>query len=297
VHTTQFAIHDPCVGLYHPVLELAAETIDSHPTAANVVKIAGLVGDTAQAKQEAKLALSLGYDCGLLSLSAFKGGDVEGILEHCRSVAEMIPIFGFYLQPAVGGRVLPYSFWRRFCEIERVLAIKVAPFNRYQTLDVARAVIDSGRQNQIALYTGNDDHIVGDLVTQFSFGNEESGSTAIVGGLLGHWAVWTHKAVELLERCKSALLNGCVDAALLTCGAQVTDCNAALFDAANGYAGCIAGIHEVLRRQGLMAGRWCLDPHEDLSPGQEAEIDRIYRIYPCLNDDDFVAEHLDAYLA
>jgi dihydrodipicolinate synthase/N-acetylneuraminate lyase len=307
VHTTQFAIHDPRVGLYRPVLEVASETIDACVAAScgdagcgdsGVVKVAGLVGDTAQAEREAALALSLGYDCGLLSLSAFKGAELEAILAHCRRIAEVIPLFGFYLQPAVGGRVLPYRFWRRFCEIEGVLAIKVAPFNRYQTLDVVRAVADSGRQLQIALYTGNDDHIVDDLLTTFCFG-EDAGAPriAIVGGLLGHWAAWTHKAVELLERCKRARKSAQVDAALLTLGAQVTDCNAALFDAANGYAGCIAGIHEVLRRQGLMAGRWCLNPNECLSPGQAAEIDRVYRAYPHLNDDRFVAERLNAFLA
>jgi dihydrodipicolinate synthase/N-acetylneuraminate lyase len=296
VHTTQFAIHDPQVGLYRPVLELASETLDACG-GGGVVKVAGLVGDTVQAEREAELALSLGYQCGLLSLSAYRGADVEAILAHCRRIAEIIPVFGFYLQPAVGGRVLPYAFWRRFCEIERVLAIKVAPFNRYQTLDVVRAVTDSGRQDEIAVYTGNDDHIVGDLLTEFRFGPERAPGISVVGGLLGHWAVWTRRAVELLERCKLARQQGQVDAALLTLGAQVTDCNAALFDAANGYAGCIAGIHEVLRRQGLMAGRWCLDPGEDLSPGQEAEIERVWRAYPHLNDDAFVAEHLDRFLA
>jgi len=301
VHTTQFAIHDPRVGLYRLVLELASETIDGWG-GKGLVKVAGLVGDTAQAGREARMALELGYDCGLLSLSAFKGADLEAVLAHCKRIAEIIPVFGFYLQPAVGGRVLPYTFWRRFCEIERVLAIKVAPFNRYQTLDVVRAVADSGRRGEIALYTGNDDHIVDDLLTQFRFAGQgpqtaDLSNVSIVGGLLGHWAVWTEKAVDLLDRCRRARQLGQVDAALLTLGAQVTDCNAALFDAANGYAGCIAGIHEVLRRQGLMAGCWCLDPRERLSPGQEAEIDRVYSAYPHLNDDLFVAERLDAFLA
>jgi dihydrodipicolinate synthase/N-acetylneuraminate lyase len=290
VHTTQFAIHDPRVGLYRPVLELVSEIVDS----GRVLKVAGLVGDTAQAEQEAALALSLGYDCGLLSLSAFKGADVETILAHCERVAKVIPIFGFYLQPAVGGRVLPYAFWRRFCEIKRVVAIKVAPFNRYQTLDVVRAVADSGRQAEIAVYTGNDDHIVNDLVTTFHFG--DTCPVQIAGGLLGHWAVWTRSAVELLECCKRARQRKEFDRSLLTLAAQVTDSNAALFDAANGYAGCIAGIHYVLQRQGLMAGRWCLDPDEGLSPGQEAEIDRVCRAYPHLTDDLFVSENLSAFL-
>jgi len=297
VHTTQFAIHDPRVGLYLPVLELAAETMDGWG-GGGLVKVAGLVGDTTQAEREAKMALELGYDCGLLSLSAFREADLDAILVHCQRIAEMIPVFGFYLQPAVGGRVLPYAFWRRFCEIERVVAIKVAPFNRYQTLDVVRAVVDSGRQAEIAVYTGNDDHIVDDLVTEFRFDkNPGVPGVHIVGGLLGHWAVWTRRAVEILDRCKRARQSGQVDAALMTLGIQVTDCNAAFFDAANGYAGCIAGIHEVLRRQGLITGRWCLDPQECLSHGQTAEIDRVYRVYPHLNDDAFVAERLDGFLS
>jgi dihydrodipicolinate synthase/N-acetylneuraminate lyase len=297
VHTTQFAIHDPSVGLYRPVLELASTTIDGWGRG-DVVKVAGLVGSTEQALREAQIALSLGYDCGLLSLSAFKGASLDDILAHCRQVSELIPLFGFYLQPAVGGRVLPYAFWRQFCEIERVLAIKIAPFNRYQTLDVVRAVVESGRQSEIALYTGNDDQIVGDLVTAFSFGRAgEAPSVRIVGGLLGHWAVWTQKAVDMLARCTDAQDRGAIDADLLTLGAQVTDCNAAFFDAANGFAGCIAGIHEVLRRQGLMAGRHCLDPSETLSPGQMGEIERVYEAYPHLQDDAFVATHLDKWLA
>jgi len=294
VHTTQFAIHDPRVGLYKPVLELAVETI--HERGGEMVKVAGLVGQTDQAIREAELALSLGYDCGLLSLGAFREADEEEILAHCRAVARVMPLFGFYLQPAAGGRILSYRFWRRFAEIERVVAIKIAPFNRYQTLDVVRAVAEAGRGEEIALYTGNDDHIVEDLLIAYRFG-EGAPSLRIVGGLLGHWAVWTRKAVEILEACKATWTSEHVPAELLTLGAQVTDCNAAFFDAANGYAGCIAGLHEVLRRQGLMAGRWCLDPREDLSPGQKEEIDRVYTAYPQLHDDAFVAEHLDEWLA
>ncbi len=299
VHTTQFAIHDPRVGLYRPVLELAAETIRAGrtPGRQDVIKVAGLVGDTQQALREAEVALSLGYECGLLSLSAFKGADVDQIIAHCRRVARAIPLFGFYLQPAVGGRVLSYAFWRRFCEIERVVALKIAPFDRYKTLDVVRAVVDSGRGTEIALYTGNDDHIVGDLLTEFRVANNiKSPGVLFAGGLLGHWAVWTHSAVELLEQCKRVRCQDQILTDLLALGAQVTDCNAAFFDAANGYAGCIAGIHEVLVRQGLMAGRWCLDPVEDLSPGQMDEIDRVYAAYPHLNDDAFVAQHLDKWL-
>ncbi|HEY63243.1 MAG TPA: dihydrodipicolinate synthase family protein [Caldilineae bacterium] len=295
VHTTQFAIHDAKVGLYRPVLEVAAETI-RESAAQNFVKVAGLVGDTAQAVREAELAVSLGYDCGLLSLASFRDADEDRIIAHCRAVARVIPLFGFYLQTAVGGRVLPYSFWRRFVEIEEVVAIKIAPFNRYQTLDVVRAVADSGRGREIALYTGNDDHIVDDLLTEFRFG-EDAPPLRIVGGLLGHWAVWTRKAVELLESCKAARRQGQIPAELLTIGAQVTDCNAAFFDAAHNFAGCIVGIHEVLTRQGLMSGRQTLDPDEDLSPGQKEEIDRVYAAYPHLNDDAFVAEHLDEWLS
>jgi dihydrodipicolinate synthase/N-acetylneuraminate lyase len=306
VHTTQFAIHDPQVGLYRPVLELAAGTIyasaghtpgEGAGCPQDMVKVAGLVGDTEHALREAEVALSLGYECGLLSLSAFRGADVDQIIAHCKHVARVIPLFGFYLQPAVGGRVLPYAFWRRFCEIEGVVAIKVAPFDRYKTLDVVRAVVDSGRATEIALYTGNDDHIVDDLLTGFRVGmTTQQSSTRIAGGLLGHWAVWTRSAVELLSKCKRARGQPQLDSELLALGAQITDCNAAFFDAANVYAGCIAGIHEVLVRQGLMAGRWCLDPAEDLSPGQLQEIDRVYAAYPHLNDDAFVREHLDEWL-
>jgi dihydrodipicolinate synthase/N-acetylneuraminate lyase len=297
VHTTQFQIHDPGVGLYRPVLELAAETVRQCGDA-SFVRVAGLVGDTSQAVREAELALSLGYDCGLLSLSAFRGADIDAILAHCRAVAQAIPLFGFYLQPAVGGRVLPYGFWRRFAEIEHVVAVKIAPFNRYQTLDVVRAVADAGHGDEIVLYTGNDDNIVTDLLTGFRFGADEAATRLrIVGGLLGHWAVWTRKAVELLQACKRARTTSHISAELLALGAQVTDCNAAFFDAANGFAGCIAGIHEVLRRQGLMAGCWCLDADERLSPGQIQEIDRVYAAYPHLNDDGFVAEHLSEWLS
>ncbi len=291
VHTTQFAIHDPRIGLYRPVLELVAET--AHEAGRSPVLIAGLVGDTTQATREARLALELGYDCGLLSLSAFRQADESAIIAHCQAVAKVMPLFGFYLQPAVGGRVLSYSFWRQFAEIEQVVAIKIAPFNRYYTLDVVRAVADAGRGSEIALYTGNDDNIVVDLLTTYQFGETR---LRIVGGLLGHWAVWTRRAVELLERCRKIRPGDHIPAEMLTLAQQVTDCNAAFFDVAHNFAGCIAGLHEVLTRQGLMAGRWCLDPNEDLSPGQKEEIDRVYAAYPHLNDDQFVAQHLDEWL-
>jgi len=295
VHTTQFAIHDPQVGLYRPLLELAAEVLTE--TGGSPLRVAGLVGHTEQATREARLASELGYDLGLLGLAAFRDAAEAVILDHCRTVAQAIPLMGFYLQPAVGGRVLSYSFWRQFFEIPAVRAVKIAPFNRYYTLDVLRALADAGRADEVALYTGNDDNIVVDLVTEFRFGTGESARTLhFVGGLLGHWAVWTRRAVDLVERCRAERAAGRVSTELLTIGAQVTDTNAAFFDAPNAFAGCIVGLHEVLMRQGLMASRRTLDPAEDLSPGQMAEIDRIYRAYPHLNDDAFVREHLDEWL-
>jgi len=290
VHTTQFAIHDAATGLLRPVLALAHEEAKSR--APETVTIAGVCGDRKQAVSEAELARSLGYDAVLLSLAAFKTAPEHELLDHCRAIASVIPVVGFYLQPAVGGRILPYSFWRKFAEIAEVVAIKVAPFNRYQTLDVVRAVIDSGRANEIALYTGNDDNIVIDLITPFTFG----GKTArFVGGLLGHWAVWTQHAVSMLATLKQ---NPDLTPERLTLAQQITDANAAIFDSANRFRGCIPGIHEILRRQGLLAGRWCLDPNEDLSPGQSDEIDRICRSYPHLRrgDEQFIAAHLDDWL-
>ena len=286
VHTTQFAIRDPKIGLFKPVLELAAEEMNRAEQP--LLRIAGVCGQTTQAVGEAVLLRELGYHAALLSLGALRTADEEELIAHCRAVAEVTPVVGFYLQPSVGGRALPFGFWRRFAEIENVVAIKIAPFNRYQTQDVVRAVIDAGRDD-IALYTGNDDNIIPDLLTPFCFGGKER---RIVGGLLGHWSVWTKQAVTLLERCRQA------DATpeLLRLGGEITDSNAAFFDAANGFRGCLAGLHEVLRRQGLMEALWCLDEEETLSPGQLAEIDRVYRLYPHLNDDAFVASHRDEWL-
>lgn len=285
VHTTQFEIREPQFGLYSPVLALAMEEL----RATDAIRVAGIVGSTAQATKEAELAATSGYHAGLLSLGALRHASVAEMIEHARAVASVIPLFGFYLQPAVGGRVLPYEFWRKFVEIENVVAIKMAPFNRYQTLDVVRAVAESGRAGEIALYTGNDDGIVVDLLTPF---RSRKQTVRIVGGLLGHWAVWTRRAVELAERIdKEPGWPG-----WLTLAAEITDSNAALFDVANNFTGSIAGIHEVLRRQGLLAGRWCLNPAEDLSPGQLEEIDRVYAAYPHLNDDEFVRQHLQEWL-
>ncbi len=300
VHTTQFAIRDPKVGLLVPVLRLALDTVKVHEQqyGKRLIRIAGVCGTTAQALREAALARGMGYDAGLVSLGALHDAAEDELIEHCRRVAEAIPLFGFYLQPAVGGRPLGYSFWRRFLEIEPVVAIKVAPFNRYQTLDVVRALADSGRCHDVSLYTGNDDSIVFDLLAEFHFSRPGDDVTVgFAGGLLGHWAVWTRRAVELLERvrkCRQAGGRGCFE--LLRCASEITDANAALFDVRNGFAGCIAGIHEVLRRQGLLAGRWCLDPAEDLSPGQMEEIDRVCESYPHLSDDEFVAANLDRWL-
>jgi hypothetical protein len=299
VHTTQFAIRDPQIGLFRPLLELANEEFDRADATRHqpLVRIAGVCGDTPQALYEAELAREMGFHAGLLSLSALKEADDDTLIAHCRQVAEVIPLVGFYLQPAVGGRVLSYRFWRRFAEIENVVAIKIAPFNRYQTLDVVRAIAEAERDD-IALYTGNDDNIVLDLLTPYRFtvGSKQV-ERRIVGGLLGHWAVWTKRAVELLERCHAVAREQTIPADLLRLAVEVTDCNAAFFDAANGFRGCIAGIHEVLRRQGLLEGIWCLDPNETLSPGQAEEIDRVYRSYPHLNDDAFVAEHLHEWLS
>lgn len=299
VHTTQFAIRRPEIGLFKPVLQLAAEemTRADAKRAEPLVRIAGVCGPTSQAVAEATLLRELGYHAGLLSLAAMKDADESQLLAHCRAVADVIPVVGFYLQPAVGGRALPYSFWRKFAEIKNVVAIKMAPFNRYQTLDVVRAVADAGRFD-IALYTGNDDNIVLDLLTPYRMVvNGQTVERRIHGGLLGHWSVWTQKAVELLNDCHKAVeAGGAASADMLARSIAVTDTNAVFFDAANAFVGCIAGLHEVLRRQGLLEGIWCLDPHETLSPGQNAEIDRVYAAYPHLNDDAFVAAHRDEWL-
>lgn len=299
VHSTQFEIREPQHGLFRPVLELAAETImgSLNQRSRGFIKIAGICGRTAQAISEAELARGLGYDAGLLSLAALKLDTNEAILDHCRQVAEVIPVIGFYLQPAAGGRLLSYQFWRQFAEIPNVIAIKIAPFNRYQTLDVIRAVIESGREDLI-LYTGNDDTIVTDLLTPFTFhcGGQKV-TRHIAGGLLGHWGVWTQRAVELLQRIKEARSEKTLPPRWLTTGAAVTDMNAALFDAANGFAGCIPGILEVLRRQGLTPSKLCLNPHEDLSPGQSEELSRVIAAYPELTDEGFIRENLDRWLS
>lgn len=295
VHSTQFEIRDPEVNLFEKVIELASEEIAKANLNKPFLKVCGICGPTEQAVNEAKLAVKHGYHMGLLSMGGLKGWTEEAILERVRQVAQVIPVFGFYLQPSVGGRIFSYDFWSKFVEIENVEAIKCASFNRYQTLDVMRALANSSRKNEVAMYTGNDDNIVNDLLTTYRFPTAD-GQTEITfrGGLLGHWAVWTKKAVELLEKIKQHKLkpNAAVADELLSHNVAVTDSNAALFDPSHDFHGCISGIHEVLRRQGLLKGIWCISPKETLSPGQIEEIDRIYQDYPQLHDDEFVKAFL-----
>jgi len=299
VHTTQFEIRNPEIGLYEPVLTLAKEEFDSFEGTSNraVARIAGVVGQTRQATAEAELAAGLGYHVALLSLTALADASNEVLLHHCRAVADIMPVFGFYIQTAVGGRNLDVDFWREFAQIENVVAIKIAPFDRYKTFDVVRGVVESGRAEDIALYTGNDDNILIDLLSEYRIDySGESVKKRIVGGLLGHWSVWTKRAVELVDSVHSGFFDPLSDEGHAL-GNKITDSNAAFFDAANGFAGCIVGLHEVLRRQGLLEGVWTLNEKEHLHPGQQAEIDRVCAAYPELNDDAFVAENLDRWLS
>jgi dihydrodipicolinate synthase/N-acetylneuraminate lyase len=297
VHSTQFEIRDPKIGLFETVLRLAAEEVDRAEIQRPFLKIAGICGPQSQALREAEIAAGLGYDIGLVSMGGLPGLTEEDHLVRIRAIAEVLPVFGFYLQPSVGGRTFSYEFWLAFSEIPGVVGIKMAPFNRYQTLDVARAVCSSSRRDQIALYTGNDDNIVNDLFTVYRFSVDgQKVEKRIVGGLLGHWAVWTRKAVELLEEIKQVRVHPELSLEWLTRNVEVTDCNAAFFDPAHAFHGCIPGIHEVLRRQGLLEGRWCLNPEEELSDGQAEEIDRVYSAYPHLNDDEFVASGLKSWM-
>jgi len=299
VHTTQFEIRNPEIGLYEPVLTLAKEEFDSFEGTSNraVARIAGVVGQTRQATAEAELAAGLGYHVALLSLTALANASNEVLLHHCRAVADIMPVFGFYIQTAVGGRNLDVDFWREFAQIENVVAIKIAPFDRYKTFDVVRGVVESGRAEDIALYTGNDDNILIDLLSEYRIDySGESVKKRIVGGLLGHWSVWTKRAVELVDSVHSGFFDPLSDEGHAL-GNKITDSNAAFFDAANGFAGCIVGLHEVLRRQGLLEGVWTLNEKEHLHPGQQAEIDRVCAAYPELNDDAFVAENLDRWLS
>ena len=291
VHSTQFAIREPKHGLFEPILRLSAQVAQQN-AGAEFVRIAGICGDTQQARKEATLAADIGYHCGLLSLTAFCDQPEEVALQHAQVISEIIPIMGFYLQPAVGGRVFSFDFWKSFCEIENVVAIKIAPFNRYYTWDVVRAVMESGRED-ISLYTGNDDNIIADLLTPFSW----QGQTRYMsGGLLGQWGVWTKRAVELLEEIKQARTSESIASTWLTRNAALTDANAAVFDTANNFAGCIPGILEVLRRQGIAPSSRCLDPAETLSLGQSEELDRVYKSHPELTDDEFVKRNLKRWL-
>lgn len=294
VHTTQFEIRKPEVNLLETVLRWAAEEIEAAGLTRPFIKVAGIAGATPDAVKEAALAVKYGYDLGLVSLGGLNGHSETDLIEHIQAVSEIIPVFGFYLQPAVGGRILSFDFWKRLVEIENVQAIKVAAFNRHQTLDVVRAVCHSARRNKIALYTGNDDNIVADLLTSYRFNiNGEMVEKRFTGGLLGHWAVWTKRAVELFAEIKQCIADDYAGAPdLLSRGMAVTDMNAAIFDAKNSFHGCIPGIHEILRRQGLLEGRWCLDPKEELSDGQLKEINRVCEEYPELTDDDFVQRFL-----
>lgn len=301
VHSTQFEIRKPEINLLKPVLELAMEEMKR--SGKTLVKVAGVCGPTDQAVKEAELARSIGYDMGLLSLAALKDADDDAMIAHCKSVAKVIPVVGFYLQPSVGGRILPASFWRRFAEIENIVAIKMAPFNRFQTIDVVRAVAEAGRAMNtagtegIALYTGNDDNIVADLLGDWSFKvGDKLVTQRIVGGLLGHWAYWTKSAVDILERCHKINRTASIPAEMMNLNRQVTDMNAAVFDPAHSFHGCIPGMHEVLRRQGLLEGTWCLNPNEVLSPGQAEELTRVSKAYPHLTDDDFIRANLDTWL-
>lgn len=299
VHTTQFAIREPKIGLFEPVLKIAVEEIDAFEkkTGKTIIRIAGVCGPVDQAVKEAELARKLGYDAVLLSPGGLQLLTEIKILDRTAKVASVLPVIGFYLQPSVGGRIFTYDYWQRMCDIENVIGIKCASFNRYQTIDVVRAAALSSRRNEIALYTGNDDNIVVDLLTNYSFNNNvKTYEKRFVGGLLGHWAVWTNSVVNLFEELKEAVKQDFIPAKFLTLAAQITDANAAFFDTANNFSGCIAGIHEVLRRQGILKGIWCIDKNETLSPGQADEIGRVYMMYPHLNDDKFVAENLNQWL-
>jgi len=297
VHSTQFAIRE--YGLFEKVLSCVSETAEQwrKKTGNAVFKISGVCGKTAQAIAEAEFAMKESYHAVMLSLVAMKDAGFSAMLDHCAKVAEVMPLIGFYLQSAVGGPELPYQFWKEFMKIPNIVGIKIAPFNRYKTLDVVRALCQSGKENKITLYTGNDDTIVSDLLTEFKINvNGTYKKVRIKGGLLGHWCVWTQKAVMLLNEIHEIVENDKdIPAELLTKGIEITDCNAVFFDAANNFAGCIPGIHEVLRRQGLMKGTWCLDPNEVLSPEQSNEISRVYKEYPHLNDDDFVKSGLNKW--
>ncbi len=298
VHATQFEIRDSEIGLFEPVLKIAIEEIEKYEKATSkvIVRIGGVLGKTDQAISEATLQKSLGYDAVLLAMSGLEDYTEDEIIERTRKIAEIIPVIGFYLQKRAGGRIFSYNFWEKFVEIKNVVAIKTAPFNRYYTLDVVRAVATSSRADEIALYSGNDDSIVIDLVSEYEF--KMDGKTykkSYVGGLLGHWAVWTNSAVKMFEKLKEIKKLDCLPKDILVLANEVTDMNAVLFDTANDFSGSTPGVHEVLRRQGILEGTWCLNEKRALSPGQSEEIDRMYKMYPHLTDDAFVKENIDKW--
>ena len=291
VHTTQFEIRRPEYNLLEPVMRMASEEVNKTADSERVIKVAGITGNTANAVKEAEMASHYGYHLGLVSMGGLPALSEDELIKRTREVAAKIPLFGFYLQPAAGGRLLSYEFWKQFVEVPNVYAIKIAAFNRYQTIDVVRAVCNSQRRDEIALYTGNDDNIIGDLITPYQFNVKgKKVEKRFIGGLLGHWAVWTSRAAELLKEIKSGITDY---EYLLSKNISVTDMNAVIFDAKNSFHGCIPGIHEVLRRQGLLEGTWCLNPDEKMSAGQSEEIDRLYDNYPELTDDDFVKRFLE----
>ncbi|WP_059173873.1 dihydrodipicolinate synthase family protein [Bacillus sp. FJAT-27445] len=298
VHTTQFEIRDPEFNLYKKVLALAIEETKRANVPDDFIKVAGICGPTEQAIEEAKFSYSLGYDLGLLSMGGLNHLSEDEVIDRAEKVAEIIPLFGFYLQPAVGGRIFSYDFWHRFASIQNVYAIKIAPFDRYCTIDVVRAVCNSSRNEEIALYTGNDDNIINDLITAYQFNvGDKKVEKRIVGGLLGHWSVWTKKVVETFDEMKKLQNQDSIPAHLLTLGQEITDANAAIFDSRNAFKGSIAGINEILTRQGLLKGNWCLLDRETLSPGQAEELDRVYASYPHLQDDEFVKANLSKWFA
>lgn len=300
VHSTQFEIRDPEVNLFEPILKLVSDEIDAfeNKTGRVIVKVAGVCGKTEQAVKEATLAKKYGYDAVLLSPGGLNSLSEDELVKRTKAVAEVMPVIGFYLQTAVGGRHFSFEYWQKICEIPNVVAIKAAPFNRYMSLDIARAAALSTRSDEITLYTGNDDNIVIDLLTTYRFDvNGKRYEKGFEGGLLGHWSVWTKRAVELFERCKNEKTNGTISSEMLTLANAVTDSNAVLFDGANAFAGCIPGLHYVLKKQGLMKSLNCINPNEVLSPGQDTEIERIYAMYPNLVDDDFVKENIESWKA
>ena len=298
VHTTQFEIRDPQYNLFEKVLTLAIEELDKAQVPESFIKIGGISGPEEDAVKEAKFIKSIGYDFALLSMGGLSDASPQELLERTKKVAEVIPVIGFYLQPAVGGRVLSYDFWKELADIPNVYGIKIAPFNRYQTLDVMRAVCNSKRNKEIAIYTGNDDNIVADLLTTYRFQVDgKQVEKQIVGGLLGHWSVWTKTTVDIFNDIKKSKSEGIIPAELLTLGQEITDANAAFFDSSNQFKGSIAGINEVLARQGILQGNWCLADREKLSPNQREEIDRVHTAYPHLNDDAFVKDNLSKWFS